>query len=151
MCHDRLCRDWLRWQSRMSLYRCVYVSSAKLGPVNTDEQIARIVDHATVANAAMRVTGALMYDGTRFAQLLEGPIMSAERLAERIARDPRHSRLVFLEKQLVKRRLFDGFSLAYMGNSLFVERTIALPLFSDDRRSNFALRQLIQMMQEFAR
>lgn len=135
----------------MSLYRCVYVSSARLEPLHKDAQVAQIADHAITANAAMQVTGALMYDGTRFAQLIEGPPLATISLAGRIAIDKRHCEVVFLEEQNTRRRLFSGFSMAYSGRSVFVERTIARPLLENDRRSKHALRSLIQLMQEFSR
>ena len=135
----------------MSLHRCVYVSSARLDPLHQDAQIEQIVDYAKIANAAMKVTGTLIFDGSRFAQLLEGPEIEATGLARRIAIDPRHEHVVFLERQNVKRRLFDGFSMAYSGRSMFVARTIAQPLIQNDRRSRLALRQLVQLMLEFAR
>ena len=140
----------LHWLFGVSLYRCVYVSSARLASRHQALQVAQIVDHAVTANTASKITGALMFDGTRFAQLLEGPSLAVIALAERIRCDKRHDEVVFLEHLIADRRLFERFSMAYSGNSLFVERTIALPLVKHERRSKYALRELINLMKEFA-
>ena len=141
----------LRWQFGVSLYRCVYVSSARLAPQHRGAQVAQIVDHAVAANAAMEITGALMFDRTRFAQLFEGPPLAVIPLARKIARDKRHDQVVFLEHQPVNQRLFEGCLMAYHGNSVFVERAIALTLDNHEGCSKYALRQLIQLMLEFCR
>lgn len=135
----------------MTLFRIVYVSSALLPPGQEDDEVTRIVERAVIANGAHNITGALIYDGSRFAQVIEGPETVTRALCDRILADPRHADPVILEQTPAGRRLFDGFSLAYRGRSVYVERTLARPLRADEARGGPALSQLITMMREFAR
>lgn len=47
-------------------------------------------------NAELAVTGALLFDGRRFCQLLQGPARNVKALMTRIAIDPRHDGLIVL-------------------------------------------------------
>lgn len=49
-----------------------------------------LVEAARIANAAADITGALLYSGRRFFQVLEGEVVDVERLYARIIVDPRH-------------------------------------------------------------
>lgn len=135
----------------MSLLRCVYVSSARLDLCHAHALAQQIVDHAVVANHAAQITGTLMFDGSRFAQLIEGPEANVARLVARLASDRRHEDIVFLERNRIAERLFDGFSMAYCGNSVFVKHSIARPLADSPGEADYALQQLIRLMLEFVR
>lgn len=135
----------------MSMLRCVYVSSACLDRRHAHALVRQIVDHAVTANQAAQITGALMFDGSRFAQLIEGPESKITRLVDGLSGDPRHENIVFLERKCVTERLFNGFSMAYSGRSVFVERSIARPLADGPEQDDEALQQLIRLLQEFVR
>lgn len=49
-----------------------------------------IVDASRRNNPSLGITGALVFDGERFCQFLEGPRDKVEALAARIQADPRH-------------------------------------------------------------
>lgn len=70
-------------------YEIVYASyiSAQLEP----GQIAGLVQQARLRNRAVGVTSLLVFDGTRFCQLLEGGMEAVTGLARTIQRDRRHS------------------------------------------------------------
>jgi len=54
-------------------------------------EIARIVRASRVNNAAAGLTGVMMFDGSLFCQIIEGPEKTARDMIARIARDPRHT------------------------------------------------------------
>jgi hypothetical protein len=90
-------------------------------------QQAGIEDIASVArsrNAALDVTGALVFTGTHFAQLLEGPQAAIEELMKAIRSDHRHRDVDVVLNGPVATRRFDGWSMAYSGPSSFVRRRI---------------------------
>ncbi len=83
----------------MSLIRLLYRSDSAL---NGSDRALREVAHAIAAraadaNAAVGVSGALMFSGSVFVQLLEGEAAAVETIFERICRDIRHRRLVLLD------------------------------------------------------
>lgn len=57
------------------------------------ESICRV---SRCRNQALATTGALLFDGHRFCQLLQGPARNVKALMTQIAVDPRHDRLVVL-------------------------------------------------------
>lgn len=67
----------------------LYVSRLAIG---CDSSVVKaIVQVARRHNAAHGITGALMFDGERFCQLLEGPPDEVTPLMQRITEDPRHT------------------------------------------------------------
>jgi len=135
----------------MSLLRSVYVSLACLDRRDAQTLVQEIVDHARSANAAAQITGALMFDGSRFAQVLEGPEDKIVRLVDSIASDRRHENVVLIQQKRVVGRLFTGFSMAYSGRSVFVGRSIARTLAGHHGETDDALEQLVRLMLEFTR
>lgn len=83
-----------------------------------------IVEVSRRRNADLGVTGALLFSGSRFAQLIEGPADSVAILRAAIERDVRHRNVTTIEAGAVDDRLFEGWSLAYSGQSTFVDREL---------------------------
>ena len=54
-----------------------------------------------------------MFDGERFAQLIEGPDAALHQLMRNIGNDPRHTRLRVLHQGPLMQRHFAQFSLGY--------------------------------------
>lgn len=80
-------------------------------PLSDIDELART---SRGRNAEFKVTGALLFDGTFFAQYLEGPEAALERLVQRIALDPRHEELRVLHHgALDGERLFPGWNMVY--------------------------------------
>jgi hypothetical protein len=71
------------------------------------------------------VTGALLYNRSCFAQVLEGPLHAIERTFERIQRDTRHTDVTVLDLAEITLREFPAWSMAFAGRV-------------DDRNENFA-------------
>lgn len=134
----------------MTLVRFLYFSVACLAG-DVTAQVAELAEQSAAANAKLGIKGALLFDGRRFAQLIEGPEAEITALALRIAADTRHTGMVILQQEPVRELLFERFSLVYSGSSLFVARSIppSVPELPDDRR--LAVRSLTQVMLEFAR
>lgn len=81
--------------------QALYVS--RMAPDCDSTVVKDIVAVARRHNPAHGITGALMFDGERFSQLIEGPAEAIHELMQRITQDPRHTDL---------RVLFNGFATA---------------------------------------
>ena len=94
-----------------ALYEVLYVST--LAPDQPLQVVAEIASHARPANAAMDITGLLIFDGQRFCQQLEGPQKAVLKLMERIRDDTRHMNVEVVHHGLLEARRFREFSLAF--------------------------------------
>jgi hypothetical protein len=101
-----------------NLFRMIYLSQNKIvGDARAvDIEIARILATCRRNNAAVGVTGALMFTGTTFLQTLEGGEAELESVYERISRDTRHSDPQILEWGPADTRYFVDWSMAYTGD-----------------------------------
>lgn len=64
-------------------------------------------------NAAVRVSGLLLFNGKRFLQLLEGPQVAVEERYARILKDSRHFAVVKLSECTIDEREFGGWDMAF--------------------------------------
>lgn len=93
------------------LVHCIYASTA-----TRDwgvEELAALLARARVCNAALGVTGMLLYDRGNFFQVLEGPEAVVERLYARIATDPRHHRVVEIIHEPIAQRSFSAWTMGF--------------------------------------
>ncbi len=81
-------------QASSALHQVLYISH--LAPPHEYEAFTAICRSSRHRNAALGVTGVLLFDGHRFCQLLQGPAPAVHSLMADIAHDPRHERLVTL-------------------------------------------------------
>ena len=99
------------------LYRIVYCSLNLIqsqGPgSNQDLELERILHAARVNNRAEGVTGALLFNQECFAQVLEGPRTSVERIFESIQRDRRHGQVTVVDNGWADRRDFPEWAMAH--------------------------------------
>lgn len=89
----------------------IYVSVADPGLTRAD--IAAMVGNAQANNARDALTGALIYNGQNFMQLLEGPVPRVEACLARIRADLRHNGMIEVRRRLVEARDFAEFSMLY--------------------------------------
>jgi hypothetical protein len=78
--------------SRKTVTSLLYISHSLLDPASADADMLALVRTAIERNRTLEVTGALIFTGTRFAQIIEGPAAAIEALSQRAApsaRDPR--------------------------------------------------------------
>ncbi|GAA3753938.1 hypothetical protein GCM10022270_10780 [Terriglobus aquaticus] len=81
--------------------------------------LAQLVATSRRNNASDWISGVLLYNGTAFAQVLEGPANAVESCLNRIQQDPRHSNLVVVSRNPIQRRLFSAWSMAYIDGASF--------------------------------
>lgn len=89
----------------------IYVSVADpaLGP----GEIAALVEQAQANNVRDELTGALIYNGQNFMQLLEGPVARVEARLARIRADRRHNGMIEIRRRRIAARAFAAFSMLY--------------------------------------
>jgi hypothetical protein len=96
-------------------YRIVYCSRNRIegDPAEMAAEIDRILEVSRRNNEARDITGALIFNGVAFAQVLEGPKDSVEKVYARIRHDLRHSDVLTLEQAYQPERHFAGWTMAY--------------------------------------
>jgi len=94
--------------------RLVYVSRSFIDadPATLDA----MVRESSVRNVAVGITGMLWFDGSYFAQVLEGEHDQVCETMKRIRSDPRHSDLEVVLDQEVKGRAFGKWGMAQPNN-----------------------------------
>lgn len=104
--------------------RLLYISESRIEPSEADAVISRIISDAQRKNARLNLTGALLFTGIYFAQILEGPTTSISQLMTSLTADTRHSDIVITYRSPIIVRKFSNLKLAYHGPSQFVSRHI---------------------------
>lgn len=89
----------------------IYVSVAD--PLIRDEDIADILIAARRNNARDGLTGALVYNGHNFMQLLEGPAKAVDTCLDIIRADLRHSGMTEVRRRIIEMRDFAEWSMLY--------------------------------------
>lgn len=95
----------------MSVFQLLYVSGAVGRP--TDEDIEQILAVSRKNNAAMGITGMLLYAECAFIQVLEGEAETVKALSRRISRDPRHRHYMVLCEQHSQTRAFADWQMGF--------------------------------------
>ena len=93
------------------MHQLVYISTCR-GEVSP-ELLAEILRVSRINNARSAVSGLLVSGGTRFLQVLEGPVREVTGTYERIKNDDRHFACVVLSSRSVSSRAFGDWSMAY--------------------------------------
>jgi hypothetical protein len=92
-----------------TMIRTVYFSTAMSDIQKSD--VDRIVAHASSANRARNITGALAYNGRNFCQCLEGEADDVRALLDIISTDPRHAGFKVLDEKEISARHFPEWSM----------------------------------------
>lgn len=102
-----------------NLTRLIYYSRNKIHGTFADVavEVDKILETARKNNPPLGITGALIFNGGIFAQVLEGPLRGIEITLERIQRDPRHGEVHILACEKVTHRSFPSWSMAFVGRS----------------------------------
>ncbi len=115
------------------LYTITYFSKSKLtGDIDKIEQeVNAILEIAQENNSQRSVTGALLYSGGYFIQVLEGPEEAVEEIFEFIQCDKRHKEITVLTNKHIEHRSFSKWAMALAGvqANLFprLEGVLAVP------------------------
>jgi len=96
------------------LLSVIYVSVAD--PLIRDEDIADILISARRNNARDDLTGALIYNGANFMQLLEGEPKAVDACLDVIRADPRHSGMTEIRRRTLEMRDFGEWFMLYDSN-----------------------------------
>jgi hypothetical protein len=91
------------------LWQLIYASGATVAFAEAD--VKNLVAAAQSRNRAWGITGLLIYYQGSFLQILEGPMAAVEQLYEQIQTDPRHARVLLLERRPITQRDFPGWDL----------------------------------------
>ena len=104
----------LRDAMEADLVRLVYVSRAAADLLEDDHRasVRSILETSRRNNAAADVSGALLFGGGHFAQILEGPAEAVEATFERIQLDDRHTRVNLIDFAPAGERRFASWSMA---------------------------------------
>ena len=79
-------------------------------------EISRIVVKSRINNASEGLSGVLVYTGTDFAQLIEGPSARVEALWHRIRQDDRHQDVALLFDETTEAPWFPDWRMGYLVN-----------------------------------
>lgn len=96
----------------MSIKILIYTSWAR--PSLTAQDVDDILASARTNNPLEGITGVLIFNGTAFMQILEGGDDAIDRLARRLATDPRHSNMSIRDERPIERRSFPSWGMAYL-------------------------------------
>jgi diguanylate cyclase (GGDEF)-like protein len=101
------------------LYRLVYYSRNTIMGLDEEVQstVHQILETSKRNNAAVGVTGALMFTDGLFAQVLEGQRTAVETVFERIQLDDRHDEVHLLSFGPAEARVFPTWAMAFVGQS----------------------------------
>lgn len=106
-----------------------------------------ILETSRKNNAAVDITGALLFNGEAFAQVLEGPRDAVDVAFAKIRFDERHSDVVILEEAFHPERHFSNWSMAYADASSFQSMTGAeIDLDAVSRNPHGFAAQILQML-----
>jgi hypothetical protein len=96
-------------ENALRLKTLTYTSRARLDL--GDEDLAAIHETARHFNALDGISGLLLFDGSRFLQIVEGAEDAVDNLVERLRMDPRHSAFEIRDERFVDRRSFPDWSM----------------------------------------
>ena len=99
------------------LHSLAYFSriSEPVGPEALQAMVGDILCSARRRNPSIGVTGALLFSGGCFAQVLEGELADVELIFETIQCDPRHKDVIVVHFHPIVARSFPEWSMAFAG------------------------------------
>lgn len=127
------------------LKKWVYVSQSNISGVEASGILLNTVEMWRLRNESLEVTGALVFDGRRFAQLLEGTETSIGTLQYSIFRDHRHMNVTTVVSNTDATRMFHSWSLLYSSSSRFLGRILDKIELGRHRQESSALDRLSEM------
>ena len=93
------------------MYQLNYRSQARNGLEIKD--LDAILSTAIIKNAALEISGCLIYHNGYFVQILEGKKELVQSIFNNIERDNRHHNIVLLGESEVEKRTFPDWNMAY--------------------------------------
>lgn len=102
----------------------LYVSHSRMPQRVSHSSVQQIVAASEIRNRSLGVTGALLFTGQHFAQIIEGDRWAVDLLWGDIRRDIRHEKVMVVELKFPVKRRFADWSMAFFGPSYFVSRQV---------------------------
>ncbi|CCD99036.1 BLUF domain-containing protein [Bradyrhizobium sp. STM 3809] len=125
------------------LYALVYVSRKTTG---AQSDIDAILRGARKFNACCDITGALLFNDSNFAQLIEGPETAVKQAFQRIKRDPRHCDVKQLSFEPTQRRRFGEWSMAFVDSSQQLRELEPLMWSNDAASAERASQKILDLL-----
>ncbi|WP_412972232.1 BLUF domain-containing protein [Glaciecola sp. MF2-115] len=100
-----------------NLFKLSYISKNSISGDKQEIQlqIESILKAATKNNIRLGITGALLYSGGYFCQVIEGEEDCIEELFETIQQDSRHTQVTVLNFETSEKRSFSEWAMAFAG------------------------------------
>ncbi len=136
------------------LYNLAYISKSTLqgSPEAVKAEIADILRAARRNNPALGVTGALLYSGGYFCQVIEGEAPVLEELFETIQMDRRHGQVVVLHFEPIESRGFSDWAMALAGVEDAMRFDIeGICASKDDLKTQDAGRHVVAVLEQLVR
>jgi hypothetical protein len=106
------------------MQRLLYISESRIDHLDADSFETEVVEAARIKNAVLGLSGALLFTGTHFAQILEGPKTALNAMMHTLQTDDRHENITVIERSAINTRRFADWQMAYFGPSQFVSRHV---------------------------
>ncbi|GGC34067.1 hypothetical protein GCM10011371_21810 [Novosphingobium marinum] len=132
------------------LERWVYVSESLIATERFEEEIDKIVSVSRRRNFDMSATGALIFAGRRFAQLIEGPPECVVELRKSISADVRHRLVTTICSSTPNSRQFKGWALVYSGASRYMSDILNDVVLGDIEQNHTTSRVVLKIFEAFA-
>ncbi|WP_152046769.1 BLUF domain-containing protein [Aureimonas psammosilenae] len=102
-----------------TLYQLVYYSRNEVSgnEASFEAEVSAILEASRRNNDPAGITGALLFNGGVFAQVLEGPLEAVEATFERIQQDERHGDVSLLALEPIAHRSFPNWAMGFVGRS----------------------------------
>lgn len=107
----------------------------------TEKELEELLVDIRKRNKLQKVTGLLLYNDGAFIQLIEGKAHIIQNLFEKIKNDKRHSNIVLLLEESIKKRAFPNWTMGYF--RLNREQSEKIPGYSEFMHSTDS-RKLIE-------
>lgn len=137
--------------SVITLTSLLYVSHSIIPLEDSTDDLNNIVATAHARNPTLGLTGALLFTGEHFAQVLEGSDGAIDTMMRSIKRDSRHDKILIVDHRSIVDRRFASWSLAYFGPSRFVSGHVTRLLSDSSPKAHCqAAEWLIDLLWEFS-
>lgn len=136
----------------MYLFRLIYYSRNAIPETGKPQraELKSILDACKRNNPPLGVTGALMFNQTHFAQVLEGDRQAVTQTFCRIANDPRHADIVIHDARPIDARRFADWSMGFVGAPQGHELYRRYCTSSDFNPAKMTAKSLLGFMTELA-
>lgn len=135
----------------MTLESLLYISESTIPADDAQGELKGILATCHANNPSAGITGALIFTGTHFAQVIEGKTAAIDDLIASIERDPRHTQVHIVTRDVLSERRFPDWSMAYNGPSQFVSRHVTRLLHDPSLTNNSrAAEWLAELLEQFA-